>query len=59
MKTKKIKKNKNSNDEDVLKWFDQTFDDFNDKKITKEIMLKNCKELHSKLSSKFLKNKHQ
>lgn len=56
MKAKKRKKHK-INDAEVLVWFEQTFDKYNNNEMSKEDMLKNCKILHSKLSAHFLKNK--
>ena len=38
----------------MLKAFDRILDSYNDKKITKEVMLDKCKSLHKKLSLTFM-----
>jgi hypothetical protein len=34
---------------EILRQFDVVFDEYNNKKITKELMLKRCEYLHKKL----------
>ena len=58
MRTSKENKIKNS-DADILKHFEKTFDAYNDGKMTKERMLKNCKMLYEKLSEQFLGTKKE
>ncbi len=43
------------NKERTMKYFDNVFDSYNDKKITKENMIKQCKRLFRQLPMSFIK----
>jgi hypothetical protein len=45
------------NDEVVLKLIDSVLDSYNDKRIVKDVMLKRCKQLYTKLSLTFTQNR--